>query len=189
MKSILELIDLDVLCEALYITDKEPLKILDYGCGDGTLLAALHGRVQPETMLFGFDISSDAVAAAKAKNIPNSEFYSGPAEEQLPIILKTADVCIMSRVFHEIVEQKRVKIIMKEIHRVVQSFGKVGIIEFKKNAKIDFGPPMSARLTPGGVERLLITEGFRHKDVIDLGPYMYLTTFELTGRADLFGNG
>lgn len=187
MKSILELIDLDVLCEALYITDKEPLKILDYGCGDGTLLEALRKRVQPETLLFGFDTDPDVIAAAKTKNIPNSEFYSGPEEERLPIILKSADICIMSRVFHHIAEQKCVKVVMKEIHRVVQSFGKVGIVEFKKNAKMDFGPPMSERLTPGGVERLLITEGFRHKDVFDLGEYMYLTTFELTGRTDLFG--
>lgn len=186
MQSILDHIDLDAFCEALHITDKEKLRILDYGCNDGTLLNALRPRVMPETMLCGVDINAEAIAKAKARNIPNSEFFVIESGEQLPIMLKSTDICIMSRVFHELNEQGLIKTVMKEVHRVMQGFGTLGIIEFKKNVKAPFGPSMTVKLSPGAVERMLITEGFRFKETYDLGPYLYLITFAPTGRPDQF---
>lgn len=181
MKSILELIDLDLLCEALNITDKEPLRIFDYGCADGTLLAAIQPRLHADSKLYGFDTSADVIEQAKAKNIPNAVFSS--VAEELPIKMKSVDVCIMSRVFHEVVEQNMVKEVLEAVHRVIQGFGTLGVIEFKKNVKAPFGPPMQTKLSPGAVERWIQPEGFRHKQVYDnLGEYLYLTTFGLAGR-------
>lgn len=188
MHSILDHIDLNAFCEALHITDKEKLRVLDYGCGDGTLLEALRPRVVPETMLCGVDLDAGAIAKAQAKNIPNCEFFVVEPGQPLPIMLKTADICIMSRVFHEINEQGQVKPVMKEIHRAMQGFGTLGILEFKKNVKAPFGPPMNLKLSPGGLERLVITEGFRHKNTYDLGPYFYMLTFAPAGRPDQFVN-
>lgn len=186
MQSILDHIDLNAFCEALYITDKEKLRILDYGCSDGTLLEALRPRVLPETMLCGVDVDIDALEKAKAKNIANSEFFLIESGEPLPVMLKSADICIMSRVFHEINEHGQVKPVMKQIHRAMQGFGSLGIIEFKKNVKAPFGPPMQTKLSPGALERLIITEGFRYKDIYDLGPYFYMLTFAPAGRPDQF---
>lgn len=187
MHSILNNINLDLFCEALRITDKEPLKILDYGCGDGTLLKALRPRVQQDTLLCGYDLNADKIEQAKAQNIPNCEFFTGAVDEELPIIMKTTDICIMSRVFHEIVEQNRVEMTLAEIHRVMQGFGTLAIVEFKKQVKAPFGPDLKTKLSPGAVERLVILQGFRHKEVYDLGPYFYMTTFGLAGRAGILG--
>lgn len=186
MQSILDHIDLNAFCEALHIADKEKLRILDYGCNDGTLLQALRPRVMPETMLCGVDTDAAAIEKAKAKDIPNSEFFVIETGEQLPIMMKSADICIMSRVFHEINEQGQVAVVLKEVHRAMQGFGSLGIIEFKKQVKAPFGPAMPVKLSPGAVERLVISEGFRLKDTFDLGPYLYLITFAPTGRPDQF---
>lgn len=186
LQSILNHMDLDAFCEALYITDKEKLRILDFGCNDGALLEALRARVVSGTMLCGVDTDAAAIEKAKAKNIANSEFFVIETGDPLPFMLKSADICIMSRVFHEIAEQGQVKAVMKEIHRVMQGFGTLGIVEFKKNVKAPFGPPMTVKLSPGAVERMVITEGFRLKDTFDIGSYLYLITFAPTGRPDQF---
>lgn len=186
LQSILDHIDLDAFCEALYITDKEKLRILDYGCHDGVLLEAIRPRVMPETMLCGVDTDAEAIGKAKAKNIPNSEFFVIESGQQIPIMLKSADICIMSRVFHELVEQGVNRPVLREVHRAMQGFGTLGIVEFKKNVKAPFGPPMTVKLSPGAVERLVMPEGFKLKDTFDLGPYLYLITFAPTGRADQF---
>lgn len=186
-QSILDNIDLNLFCEALHITDKEPLKILDYGCGDGTLLEALRSRVQPQTLLCGFDVNAAKIEQAQAKNNANCEFFTGSPDEALPIIMKTTDICIMSRVFHEIVEQGRVKETLDEIHRIMQGFGNLGIIEFKKQVKAPFGPPLTLKLSPGAVERLVVLNRFRHKATYDLGPYLYMSVFGPAGHAGVFG--
>lgn len=185
-QSILDHIDLNVFCEALHITAKEKLRILDFGCNDGALLEALRPRVMPETMLCGVDIDAAALEQARGRHIPNSEFFVIMPNEQLPIMLKSADICIMSRVLHELAEQGTVKPVLKEVHRVMQGFGTLGIIEFKKDVKAPFGPPMTVKLSPGAVERMVIPEGFRLKSTYDLGPYLYLITFAPTGRSDQF---
>lgn len=188
LQSILDHIDFNAFCEALYITDKEKLRILDYGCNDGALLEAIKPCVMAETMLCGVDANAAAIEAAKAKNIPNSEFFVVEPGEQLPIAMKTTDLCIMSRVFHEVNEQGQVKPVMKEIHRAMQGFGKLAVIEFKKNVKAPFGPPMQTKLSPGALERLIIPEGFKLKETLDLGPYLFMSVFTPMGRADQFNN-
>lgn len=186
LRSILDYIDLNLFCEALHITAKEKLRILDFGCNDGVLLEALRARVMPETMLCGVDIDAAALERARGRHIANSEFFVITPSEQLPIMLKSADICIMSRVLHELAEQGTVKPVLKEVHRVMQGFGTFGIIEFKKDVNAPFGPPLTVKLSPGAAERMVIPAGFRLKNTYDLGTYFYLSTFAPTGRPDQF---
>jgi len=71
-----------------------PARLVEIGCGDGALLAELERRGIADT-LAGFDVSEEAVGAARARGIAAVEVFDGV---KLPAGEEAFDVAVLSHV-------------------------------------------------------------------------------------------
>ena len=78
-----------------------PNLIVDYGCADGVMLAAI-SEFYPDAKLVGYDIDTDMIAIAKARNLPNCTFTSN--WQEVEEIFRNTDgerAIILSSIVHE----------------------------------------------------------------------------------------
>lgn len=71
----------EILMDALFTTAPDPMRVLDVGCGDGTLLSAIHKRF-PKAALAGIDLVAPDVAIARTR-VPDADVRVGDCH-QLP---------------------------------------------------------------------------------------------------------
>lgn len=105
---------------------EQPLRILDFGCGDGNSVKYMRTYF-PSAELFGTDVSELSISEAEAKGITNTLFepYDG---DSLPFDDGSFDVVFTSMVFHHI-EFSRHEQILKDIQRVLRPGGRFYIFE------------------------------------------------------------
>ncbi|NQX99506.1 MAG: class I SAM-dependent methyltransferase, partial [Flavobacteriales bacterium] len=108
----------------------EPLKILDFGCGDGNSSIYIRKHF-PNATIFGTDVSESSVQIANDKNIANANFkpYDGKI---FPFNEGEFDLVFTSMVFHHI-EHKLHDSILKEIYRVLKIKGRFYNFEHNPN--------------------------------------------------------
>lgn len=98
-----------------------PIKILDFGCGDGNSVVYLKKHF-PHSSVFGVDVSEKSILLAQSKKISSTEFlhFNGSS---LPFENNSFDVVFSSMVFHHIEHQLHLDII-NEISRVLKPNGR-----------------------------------------------------------------
>ena len=80
------------------LKDRPFTDLLDAGCGPAPLLSALC-ELYPEKHFTGLDLTPAMIDKAKAKNLPNAEFYVGDCEN-LPFPEASFDVIVCCESFH-----------------------------------------------------------------------------------------
>jgi len=103
-----------------------PLKMLDFGCGDG-LISEYFIRHFPFGSYYGIDVSPENIKQALLRKSDNCSFYQYPGNE-LPFKDETFDIALAANVFHHIDRKDHVKTIM-EIFRTLKPGGRFYIFE------------------------------------------------------------
>ena len=107
-------------------------RVLDVGCGTGTLALVLAGRAGPQGAMIGVDASPEMIAAAQAKaggkkGAPT--FQVAPAQD-LPFPDGSFDAVSTSLMIHHLAEADRTGAI-REMLRVLRPGGRLLIVEFQ----------------------------------------------------------
>lgn len=127
-------------------------KVLDIGCGTGTVLLRLYRQYGNSVSLYGIDPSRDMIdiAVRKSKKIAYAINFRVAAGEKLPFEDETFDWVISSLAFHHIPQETKTKVI-EEAWRVLKPNGRLVIS--------DFGRPhgLFGRLIAGIVARFDFT--------------------------------
>lgn len=104
----------------------KPQNILDLGCGDGTSCEYLRKHF-PDAKIFGIDISSQSIEAAKGKQIENCNFESYDGNK-IPYESESFDLILVACVFHHVKKENHFDL-LKELKRVLKTNGKLFIFE------------------------------------------------------------
>lgn len=160
---------------------REGYVMLDGGCGkEGRFSIPASNIVGKKGRIYAIDISEEAVKELikklKEKNIHNIETSVGDIGKELPIMDKSVDFYLMSNIFHGLVSSHKAPRALEEAVRVLKSGGILGIVDFKK---IDShpGPPLSIRLSPSEIEKIVEDYAFEKKNFFEAGLYHYAIAF------------
>jgi ubiquinone/menaquinone biosynthesis C-methylase UbiE len=131
--------------------NKVPQKILDIGCGTGTLALMIKAQ-HPETVVVGIDGDPKILefARSKAKNEDLDFNLSRAYSTNLPFENDTFDLATNTMMLHHLSDRDKVKT-LQEAHRVLKRNGEINIA--------DWGSPSSI-LTSGGYYVIQYLDGF-----------------------------
>ncbi len=107
-------------------------RVLDVGCGTGTLAFVLASRVGPQGAVSGVDASPEMIAAAQAKGRGKKAapaFQVAPAQD-LPFPDGSFDEVATSLMIHHLPEEQRLDAV-REMIRVLRPGGRLIIVEFQ----------------------------------------------------------
>jgi ubiquinone/menaquinone biosynthesis C-methylase UbiE len=155
--------------------------LLDAGCGEGRFSIPAASLVGEEGRVYAVDTSEERIAsllrAARERGLTQIEAIVADATRRIPLPTDSVDVCLMANVFHDLVEGGAVKGGLTEVRRVLKRGGVLAIVDFRKNAGRPPGPPLSRRLDPEDVERVVKQYSLRRERGAEVGPYHYLILF------------
>lgn len=164
---------------------------VDLGCGRGEYAIVFAEIVGHEGLVYAIDVWEEGIAAlseeVKGRRLKNLIPMVADVAEKVPLEDNSVDVCFMASVFHDLVLANVTDGTLAEVVRVLKRERFLVILEFKK---IDGspGPPLSSRLAPEEVEKNVARYGFAKERIAETGPYTYLITFQLKGKAQGIGH-
>jgi len=174
-KSSFDLIDTEKFFQELDL--QKGISFLDVASGRGAYSLAVSDIIGPQGSVFAVDLWTEGIeilkTAAQERGIENITAFVSDVGRRIPVEDQSIDVCLMSTVLHDFVDDRIVRGVLNEIVRVVKPAGRLAVMEFKK---IDGppGPPKHIRLTPVDVADMLDPYGFKKEHTVDVGPYNYL---------------
>ncbi|MFC1633126.1 class I SAM-dependent methyltransferase [Patescibacteria group bacterium] len=141
-------------------------KILDVGCGTGSILKLLKGR-RKDLRLFGLDSSSFMVSEARQRNIT---IKLGDAKK-IPYADSSFDVVLSSSLLHHI---DHPIIAIREMLRVTKKEGQVIIRDLRRpKSNNDLERILSNRKSPKAVRLLLKDSLMAAQTINELKEYLY----------------
>ena len=154
--------------------------LLDAGCGEGSFSIPASKIVGDNGKVYAIDISEEAInflkEKIKEKDIRNIDVFTGDITKKLPLVDESIDICLMANILHGLVVSEKVESTLKEMFRVLKSNGILAVVDFKK-IEGPPGPPLSLRLSPEEVERIISKYGFKKRGIVEIGEYQYAITF------------
>lgn len=99
----------------------QPLRVLDFGCGDGNSAVYLRKHFPASTIL-GVDVSAASIALAQKRNISNADFRAFDGF-RIPFSDEEFDVVFTSMVFHH-VEHRLHGGLLEDIGRILKLHGR-----------------------------------------------------------------
>lgn len=108
----------------------KPLKILDFGCGDGNSSVYLRKHF-PNATIFGIDVSEESIRQAQKKNIVNTTFSAFDGLK-IPFNIDEFDLVFTSMVFHHIEHHLHGGVLL-EIKRILKQGGRFYNFEHNPN--------------------------------------------------------
>ena len=175
-KNSIDLIDSDIFFQELDL--QKGISFLDVASGKGAYSLAVLDIIGPQGSVFAVDLWTEGIemlkTAAQERGIENITAVVSDVGRRIPVEDQSIDVCLMSTVLHDFVEDCIDRGVLNEIVRVVKPTSMLAVMEFKK---IDGppGPPKHIRLSPEDVADRLGPYGFKKERTADVGPYNYLT--------------
>jgi ubiquinone/menaquinone biosynthesis C-methylase UbiE len=157
--------------------------LLDAGCGEGRFAIPAASMLGDEGKLYAADTSEERIGAlreaVRSEGLDQIEAFVADLTDNIPVPSGVVDVCLMANVFHGLVENGVVRGELREIKRVLRPEGVLAILDFRKDVDRPPGPPVSRRVDPGELERLITQYGFRQRSTSAVGSYHYLSIFIL----------
>lgn len=108
----------------------KPLKILDFGCGDGNSSVYLRKHF-PNATIFGIDVSEESIRQAQKKKIVNTTFSAFDGLK-IPFNIDEFDLVFTSMVFHHIEHHLHGSVLL-EIKRILKQGGRFYNFEHNPN--------------------------------------------------------
>src|SRR3989344_4408860 len=151
------------------------MKVVDFGCGRGDFAlyaarsAGIFGKV------YAVDIKKEALEvlknAARRLNLNNIETIRANAEKPFSTALKENSIqcIILSNILHSVENKEN---LLAEIKRILESDGKVYVIDWEKNNK-KFGPEGGKRLSREETKNLFEQNGFKYEKIFSAGEAHY----------------
>ena len=177
-KSSFDLIDVETFYREI---DLQPgIAFLDVACGRGAYCLKASEIVGSAGTVYAVDLWQEGIEQLKAnaveQNVLNVNAFVSDAGRHIPVNDQVVDVCLMSTVLHDFVDDQISKEVLHEVVRVLKTDGMLAIVEFKK---IDGppGPPVHIRLSPEEVEDMLGPYGFTKVRLTEVGQFNYLMLF------------
>lgn len=151
--------------------------ILDLGCGPGDYSLEISKSVGETGKIIAIDENEDVINYFKKRIRQNNiKTYTHDILKKLPLDDSSADICIIITVLHALNIKKHSHNFFKEMARVLKPHSKLFIINVKKE-NYGFGPPMSMRIPPEELKKIVPTDNFIKTNFMDLG-YNYLMEFK-----------
>lgn len=104
------------------IINRKNLTVLDYGCGVGRFIQEII-KINPQSKIYGMDISSMAIKIAK-KKFPVASFFVQDDDEKFPIRNGSVDLVLAMDVLEHIFGVQK---ILHEFNRVLKPGGQIFI--------------------------------------------------------------
>jgi ubiquinone/menaquinone biosynthesis C-methylase UbiE len=153
--------------------------VADLGCGHGFYVLPAAQMTGPSGTVYAVDLMENKLAATVS--IANQFGYKNVrvvqadlAKPLLDIPENSCDLVIVGNILHMISQMDQ---LIKNIYRILNSPGRVVIVEWKKTA-IPFGPPLASRVDQEKLEILLMQAGFRKYKDLQADNYHYAVLFE-----------
>jgi ubiquinone/menaquinone biosynthesis C-methylase UbiE len=151
---------------------------LDAGSGDGYMSLAASKIIGDEGKVYAVDAWEESINTFKEKiekeNIGTIEAMVADITQKIPVADEIIDILYMGNVLHGFVENDEVEPVMGEIKRVIKQGGSFAVVEFKKE-EATHGPPLSIRLSPDDVAKIVQNYGFEVNNVEEIGKYHYIS--------------
>ncbi len=109
-------------------------RVLDVGCGTGTLAMTAKGKVGPRGTVYGIDPSAEMIARAskKIKKAGVEVIFKQAIVEALPFGDKYLDVVLSTLMLHHLPPKARGEC-AREIRRVLKPGGRVLVVDFESS--------------------------------------------------------
>ena len=155
---------------------------LDMACGEGEYAIGFSKIIGDEGLIYAVDLWEDnikrLIETLSTGGIKNVKALVADGSKPMPIENDSIDVCLMSTVLHDLIQEKNAEGAIMEAARVLKPHGVLAIIEFKKMDGPP-GPPIHIRLRPQEVESIVELFGFNKKAMKEVGAFNYIMTFYL----------
>jgi len=109
-------------------------RILDLGCGTGTLTILLARLLYSDCELIGVDLSNGQIAKAQKKNSNSNLIFKFMDAVNLQFNNESFEIVIISAVLHEMVARERFKV-LKEAYRILKNQGYLLIFDHHEPTK------------------------------------------------------
>lgn len=140
-----------------------PLKVLDFGCGDGNSSKYIRKHF-PNTRIVGVDISKKSIDQSKLKKIDNSSFHTFDGKSTT-FKDEDFDFIFVSMVFHHI-NKVFYKEVLQELSRLLKKGGRLYVFEHNPNNPVT---RKVVRECPMDKNAVLINPTELHKIISSLG--------------------
>lgn len=177
-KSSFELVDVDRVFTALHLKDNTAF--LDLACGSGAYTLEARRRIGPGGRIWAFDLWQEGIETLAGKideqNLENTFASCIDISRQVPLDDRSIDVCLMSTVLHDLIQDRIDHSTLLEVCRVLKTEGTLAVVEFKKFDGPP-GPPIHIKMSPAETEAYLSRYGFQTVHTMSVGPDNYLSLF------------
>ena len=138
---------------------KEDDDMADIGCGVGYFTFPAAEIISSENEIYAIDISEEMLEEvekeSKEKEIKNISLVKS-TEYDLKLEDGKVSFALMVNVLHETDDKVRM---LKEIHRILRTDGRIAIVDFEKK-QTESGPPLDHRISKDEALELLKEAGF-----------------------------
>lgn len=153
---------------------------LDLGCGAGDYTMRAAEIIGETGMVFAFDALSGSINSLNLeiaeRDIKNITANVADITKPLAVKDNSIDICMIATVLHSSSNFKSNGTLFSDIRRFLKPTGKLAIIECKKE-NMNFGPPITMRISAEELETIINGFGFKKTDYTDLG-FNYMIRFE-----------
>jgi ubiquinone/menaquinone biosynthesis C-methylase UbiE len=157
--------------------------LLDAGSGEGRFALPAASMVGEGGKVYAVDSSQERIQSLRRqvqqRGLGQVETLVADVTEHIGVPAGSVDVCLMANVFHELAENGQVRGELREMKRLLRPDGLLAILDFRKDVDRPPGPPLSRRVDPREVQRLVAQHGFHEKSRSEVGRYHYLSIFTL----------
>ena len=152
------------------------MRVADVGAGSGFFTIPIAKMVGNEGKVFAIDIQEGMIAILNEKlkrlKIKNVEALLS-TEERIPLPDESVDLAFLAQTLHELEDYAT----LEEIGRILKPRGTLAILEWKKDADTNMGPPFEERLTQEQTIEIAEGAGFALKNLFENLSYHYLAIF------------
>ena len=175
------LVDVARLFEELHLSRARIF--LDLGCGPGKYSLEAARRLHPEGKVIAMDLWPEGLKLLKQAMVTHGVQNVFPVlvdlGQSIPLKDRSADVCLIANVLHDLACSRKEKEALNEMARVLKPQGTLAIVEYKKIPGPP-GPPLEIRIGAQELPELVESYGFKLDKTMDVGPYHYLVLFHPT---------